>query len=79
MKGDPTALAALLAKLNEPSRKDFATSCGTTVKVLEGLADSKDPNPSARLAFAIERESCKLAKYLDLPVVTARRLCGAND
>ena len=57
MKGDPTALAALLAKLN----------------------DSKDPNPSARLAFAIERESCKLAKYLDLPVVTARRLCGAND
>ena len=80
MKGDPSELASFMAAVGPESVKDFAKACDTTVKVLEALAKSDDPNPSARLALNIEAYSCSLAKYTSrVPIVRARKLCGAKE
>lgn len=73
-------LMTLLKALPKKERVSFAERCGTTVDHLEALAVADDPNPSARLAFAIQDLSTLLAKHMSgVPVVLARELCGAAD
>lgn len=73
-------LHQLLKALPKSERESFAKRCGTTVKHLEDLAAADDPNPSARLAFAIQDLSCLLAKHMSgVPAVMARQLCGAPE
>ena len=79
MKGDPSELAAFMVAIGPESVKNLARACDTTVKVLEALATSTDPNPSARLALNIEGYSCYLAKHINVPIVRARVLCGAKE
>lgn len=70
-------LATVLATLGKKDRESLAAYCGVTVKYLNDLAHTDDPNPSGRVAFRLQDRTTFLAQSMPLSPVMARELCGA--
>lgn len=76
-----TPLAELLREANDDERERIAQLAGTSVGYLYILAGCHRPNPSARLAFAIEDSTTTVHQETGgrLPVVTARQIATMCD
>jgi len=67
-------LLRFLRALDSDEKEAFAAACGTTLLYLQQMVGNPAPNPTLKLAFAIESESHRFGRIHGIPGVSLQDL-----